>query len=213
MTFSCKMIGFWFVLVTGMNLELTPAVLAAPATPIEAQTIADHFSSIKSMSGDFVQSGPKSEKTSGKFFLQRPGKIRFNYAGQSGISVIADGKSLVVYNKKLKTSRLYALSKTPLKLLIDNNVDFSGKRFKGITEEGSLWSVRLADKTAFGSAKIDMKFDRKSLDLRKWILTDERGQTTTITISNVKEGVRIAEGTFKIDYAANRENNTNSKSR
>ena len=56
MTFSCKMIGFWFVLVTAMNLELTPAVLAAP---IEAQKIADHFSSIKSMSGDFVQSGPK----------------------------------------------------------------------------------------------------------------------------------------------------------
>lgn len=77
------------------------------------------------MSGDFVQSGPRVERNSGRFFLQRPGKIRFNYAGQSGISVIADGKSLVVYNKKLKTSRLYALSKTPLKLLLDDQVDFS----------------------------------------------------------------------------------------
>jgi hypothetical protein len=50
------------------------------------------------------------EKTRGRFFLQRPGRLRFDYAGQSGISLIADGKSVVIYNKKLKTSRLYALS-------------------------------------------------------------------------------------------------------
>ncbi|PWJ86941.1 outer membrane lipoprotein carrier protein LolA [Mesorhizobium loti] len=58
-----------------------------------------------------------------------------------------------------------------------------------------------------------MMFDKKSFDLRKWSLTDERGQTTTITISNVKEDIHVAEETFKIDYAANREYNTPTKSR
>lgn len=107
----CKPKPVWFFLVSSaaINLALSPTLSAAPVT---AQTIAEHFSSVKSMSGDFVQSGPKAERTSGRFFLQRPGKIRFNYAGPSGVSVIADGKSLVVYNKKLKTSRRYSLSKT-----------------------------------------------------------------------------------------------------
>jgi outer membrane lipoprotein-sorting protein len=207
-----KLIGFWFILVAAgaINGELTTSPSAAPA---EAQEIADHFSSVKSMSGDFFQSGPKAEKTSGKFFFLRPGRIRFNYAGQSGVSVIADGKSLVVYNKKLKTSRLYALAKTPLKLLLDNKVDFSGRRLKSIKEDGNLVIVTLADKSAFGNSDITMTFDRKSLDLRKWSVTDERGLTTTITISNVKQGVRVADGTFKIDYAANREYNTTTKSR
>lgn len=58
-----------------------------------------------------------------------------------------------------------------------------------------------------------MMFDRKSLDLRKWSLRDERGLTTTVTIFNVKLGVPVAEGTFTIDYAANREYNTSTKSR
>jgi outer membrane lipoprotein-sorting protein len=205
-----RLLAFWFAVVSAaaINVALTTAVSAAP---VEAKTIADHFSSVKSMSGDFVQSGPKAEKTSGRFFLQRPGKIRFNYAGQSGISVIADGKSLVVYNKKLKTSRLYALSKTPLKLLLDNEVDFSGRRLKSIREDGAQIIIKLADKSAFGNSNITMVFDRKSLDLRRWSLTDERGLTTTVTIFNVKQGVRAPAGTFTIDYAANREFNTTTK--
>ena len=205
-----RLLAFWFAVVSAaaINVELTTAVSAAP---VEAKAIADHFSSVKSMSGDFVQSGPRAERTKGSFFLQRPGKIRFNYAGQSGISVIADGKSLVVYNKKLKTSRLYALSKTPLKLLLDNQVNFSGNRLKSIRDDGAQVIVKLADKSAFGNSSITMVFDRESLDLRRWSLTDERGLTTTVTISNVKQGVSAPAGTFTIDYAANREFNTKTK--
>lgn len=204
------LLGLWLavVIAAAISVDLTAAVSAAP---LEAKTIADHFSSVKSMSGDFVQSGPRAERTSGRFFLQRPGKIRFNYAGQSGISVIADGKSLVVYNKKLKTSRLYALSKTPLKLLLDNQVDFSGNRVKSIRDDGTQIMIKLADKSAFGNSNITMVFDRKSLDLRRWSLTDEKGLTTTVTITNVKEGIRAPAGTFTIDYAANREFNTKTK--
>ncbi|ESX95161.1 outer membrane lipoprotein carrier protein LolA [Mesorhizobium sp. LNJC403B00] len=206
---SKRLLAFWFVVsAVAINAELSTAALAAP---VEAKTIADHFSSVKSMSGDFVQSGPIAERTKGKFFLQRPGKIRFNYAGQSGVSVIADGKSLVVYNKKLKTSRLYALSKTPLKLLLDNQVNFSGNRLKSIKDDGAQVIIRLADKSAFGNSNITMVFDRESLDLRRWTLTDERGLTSTVTISNVKQGVRAPAGTFTIDYAANREFNTKTK--
>lgn len=201
--FLCAAVG-----AAALNIASTIAISAAP---VDAKTIADHFSSVKSMSGDFVQSGPKAEKKHGRFFLQRPGKIRFNYAGQSGISVIADGKSLVVYNRKLKTSRLYALSKTPLKLLLDNKVDFSGSRLKSIRDDGAQITVKLADRSAFGNSNISMVFDRKSLDLRRWSLTDEKGLTTTVTISNVKQGVRAPEGTFVIDYAANREFNTTTK--
>ncbi|MGX5830222.1 outer-membrane lipoprotein carrier protein LolA [Mesorhizobium sp. 43Arga] len=116
----------------------------------------------------------RSAKDQRQFFLQRSGKIRFNYAAQSGISAIADGKSLVVYNRKLKTSRLYALSKTPLKLLLDDQVDFSGNRIKSIRDNGAEVVIKLADKPTFGNSNIAMVFDRKSLDLRRWILPTRR---------------------------------------
>ncbi|RUY12881.1 outer-membrane lipoprotein carrier protein LolA, partial [Mesorhizobium sp. M7A.F.Ca.CA.004.12.1.1] len=90
-------------------------------------------------------------------------------------------------------------------------VDFSGSRLKSIRDDGAQVTVKLADRSAFGNSNISMVFDRKSLDLRRWSLTDEKGLTTTVTISNVKQGVRAPEGTFVIDYAANREFNTTTK--
>ena len=79
-----------------------------------AQAIADHFSGVKTMQGEFVQFGPRGEQTGGKFFIQRPGKLRFNYDDPSPMRVIADGNNVAIGNTKLKTWDLYPLSKTPL---------------------------------------------------------------------------------------------------
>jgi hypothetical protein len=57
-----------------------------------AQRVADHFASVKTMTGEFIQFGPNGEQTGGKFFIDRPGKLRFNYEAPSAVRVIADGK-------------------------------------------------------------------------------------------------------------------------
>jgi len=194
--------------VPGFHVIATARTAGASVSP---QMIADDFSAIKSMSGDFVQYGPKGERTAGKFFLERPGKIRFNYTGRSTVNVISDGKSLVIVNKALHTSRLYSLSKTPLKFLLGNTVDFSSNHLKSIKEEGNFITIQLADRSGTGNSTISMMFDRKSYALRKWTIVDERGLATTVEISNTKNGAHFAAGTFTIDYTANREINTRTK--
>ncbi|TIX39934.1 MAG: outer membrane lipoprotein carrier protein LolA, partial [Mesorhizobium sp.] len=154
---------------------------------------------------------PKGEQTGGKFFLERPGKIRFNYDGASNFRVISDGKSVVILNKKLRTSDLYPLSKTPLKLLLDDKIDLSGGRVRSVKEENDLTTIQLADKSVFGNSKITMMFDPKSYELRQWTITDAQGKDTTVMIFNTKEGVSFAPDTFAIDYTANRELNTKTR--
>lgn len=165
------------------------------------------------MTGEFVQFGPKGEQTGGKFYLERPGKIRFNYDGSSNFQVISDGQSVVILNKKMRTSDLYPLSKTPLKLLLAERIDLSGDKVKGLKEEDDLTTIKLADKSVFGNSTITMMFDPKTYELRQWTITDAQGKDTTVMIFNVKEGVSFAANTFAIDYTANRELNTKSKSR
>ncbi|MER8389974.1 outer membrane lipoprotein carrier protein LolA [Mesorhizobium sp. M0166] len=210
-----QVLGLGLVLAGAAAANLVPGfqLLAAAqaAVPATAQKIADHFSSVKSMSGEFVQFGPKGEQTGGKFFLERPGKIRFNYDGASNFRVISDGKSVVILNKKLRTSDLYPLSKTPLKLLLDDKIDLSGGRVRSVKEEDDLTTIQLADKSVFGNSKITMMFDPKSYELRQWTITDAQGKDTTVMIFNTKEGVSFAPDTFAIDYTANRELNTKTR--
>lgn len=184
--------------VSGMGIA-TPVSAASDA----AQRIADHFSSVSTMSGEFVQFGPRGEQTGGKFYIQRPGKIRFNYEPPSGYRVISDGKSVVIDNTKLNTMDLYPLSKTPLKLLLDKRIDLSGRTVKSVKEEADLTTIQLSDRQVFGNSTITMMFDPKSYDLRQWTITDPQGKDTTVMIFNVKQGVKIDQDLFAIDYKRN----------
>jgi len=192
------------ILVAGAALVPANGVAASSDA---AQQIADHFSSVRSMSGEFVQFGPNGQQTGGTFIIQRPGKIRFNYEKPSTYKVIADGKMVVILNDKLNTSDLYPLSKTPLKLLLDERIDLSGGRVTSVKEEPDQTTIQLADKSVFGNSTITMMFDPKSKDLKQWTIRDAKGKDTTVMIYNVKEGVKIDQALFKIDYRRNMELN------
>ena len=164
------------------------------------QRIADHFSRVRTMMGEFVQFGPRGEQTGGKFYIERPGKVRFNYEAPAHFKVTSDGRNVVLENTKLKTADAYPLSQTPLKLLLDERIDLSGGKVRGVKEEADLTTIQLADKTAFGNSTITMMFDPKSYELRQWTITDAQGRDTTVMIFNVQEGVKFDPSVFAINY-------------
>jgi outer membrane lipoprotein-sorting protein len=165
-----------------------------------AQKIADHFSSVKTMMGEFVQFGPKGEQTGGKFYIQRPGKLRFNFEDPSPIRVIADGQNVVIGNLKLKTWDLYPLTKTPLSLLLADKIDLSNQSVREVREESDLTTIVLGNKSIFGDSTITMMFDPKTYDLRQWTITDLQNKDTSVMIYNVQNGVRFDDKVFSIPY-------------
>jgi len=165
-----------------------------------AQKVADHFSSVKSMMGEFMQFSPRGEQTSGKFFIQRPGKLRFNYDDPSPIRVIADGANVVIGNLKLKTWDIYPLSKTPLSLLLADRIDLQHQMVRDVQQSADLTTIILGDKSIFGDQTITLMFDPKTYDLRQWTITDNQGKDTSVMIFNVKTGVHFDEKVFTIPY-------------
>ncbi|MGU3399077.1 outer membrane lipoprotein carrier protein LolA [Brucellaceae bacterium D45D] len=180
-------------------LAAIPAQAQGASGAASAQQIADHFSSVRTMTGKFVQFGPKGEQTGGTFYIERPGKIRFNY-DKSPIRVIADGESVVINNRKLDTWDLYPLSKTPLKLLLASKIDLGGGRLESVKQDPDMTTLVLGDKSVFGNSKITMMFDPKSYDLKQWTITDAQKLDTTVMIFDLRTGVRFTDDMFKIDY-------------
>ncbi|NKB53110.1 MAG: outer membrane lipoprotein carrier protein LolA [Rhizobiaceae bacterium] len=171
----------------------------------DAKTVAKiskHFSSVPTMMGEFVQFGPNGEQTGGRFFIKRPGNVRFDYAKPSPILVKADGKTVGIHNRKLKTWDFFPLSKTPLKLLLANRIDVNDKSIKSVKTERDLTTVILGDKTIFGNSKITLMFDPKSFDLRQWTITDNQGKDTSVMIFNVQRNVKLNQRLFRMDQRA-----------
>ncbi|AKI02963.1 outer membrane lipoprotein-sorting protein [Hoeflea sp. IMCC20628] len=190
----------------GLGLSLMAAATGLLSFPGSArasdaaQKLADHFSSVKTMTGEFIQFGPNGEQTGGKFFIDRPGKLRFNYEAPSAIRVIADGKAVVIGNRKLRTWDLYPLDKTPLKLLLSERIDLSADTVQSVTEDPDLTTIILGNKSIFGDSTISMMFDPKTFELRQWTIRDAQGKDTSVMIFNVRTGVKFAKNVFKVPY-------------
>lgn len=191
------------VIATSM---LVAGSIGASANSETAQKIADHFASVKTMMGEFVQLSPDGNQVAGKFFISRPGKLRFNYEKPSAVRVISDGKNLAVGNQKLKTWSLYPLRTTPLKLLLSNKIDLSSKSVKSVTETDALTTIVMGNKSIFGNSTITMMFDPKSYELRQWTIKDAQGKDTTVMIFNIETGVNFARSVFRVPYESAKKN-------
>ena len=85
--------------------------------------VSAYLSSVQTLVGNFVQVGPDGSRAEGQFYMQKPGKVRFEYDPPSPIEIIADGQSVVVRDRKLATQDLYPLSQTPLRFLLADRID------------------------------------------------------------------------------------------
>ena len=89
----------------------------------QAARVSSYLSSLQTLVGNFVQVGPDGSRTKGDFYVQKPGKMRFEYDDPSPIAIIADGSSVAVRDRKLATQDIYPLSQTPLRYLLSDRID------------------------------------------------------------------------------------------
>ncbi len=179
------------------------AIARTPQETTALKAISAKLGAVRTMTGEFVQFGPTGDRAEGKFFLARPGKVLFQYDPPTQISVISDGKSVLVHDKRLETYDIWPLSKTPLKFLLDSTLDLaSSERVESVTIEPDLIRVVVVDDSRFGGGKLTLFFDAATNELRQWTVADQQGLETTVAIYNVEIGNKLSKKIFRIDYNA-----------
>ncbi len=164
--------------------------------------ISHYLSGLRQAIGKFVQVGPDGRKTQGELYVQKPGKLRFEYDDPSPIQLIADGTSLVVRDRRLATQDLYPLGQTPLRFLLADRVDLlRDTNVVGVYSDDIFSTVVIEEKqTLGGKHKLMLMFDAKDLTLKQWTVTDPQGFDTTVAVYNLDMTKRPDPGLFKINY-------------
>ena len=165
--------------------------------------VSEKLAGVQTMDGEFVQYNPNGAQLQGKFYIARPGKVRFQYDPPTTISVIADGKSVLVFDKKLQTYDIWPLSQTPLRLLLEDNLNLAtSDKVTRVGVAPDLIEVEMQDETKFSSGTLNLIFDAANYELRQWTVTDQQGLQTMVALYNVETGKKLAADLFKIDYQA-----------
>ena len=130
-----------------------------------------------SLHGNFVQVGPDGSKSEGEFYLQKPGKVRFDYNPPSPIELIADGSSVVVRDRKLATQDLYPLSQTPLRFLLADRIDLMrDTNLIGVYADDVFVTVVIEERQILaGTHRLMLMFGAQDYQLKQWTVTDPQG--------------------------------------
>ncbi len=161
-----------------------------------------YFNSVRMMSADFTQIGADGRQTTGKFYLQKPGRLRFVYDAPSPLEIIADGRSVAVRNRKVAKQDLYFIGQTPLKFLLNSQIDLA-KDTKVLEAKSGLDQayVKIEDKATFGgTSRIQLFFDAKTFALTSWVVLDPQGFETKVSLAKVDLQAKPDPGYFKINY-------------
>jgi outer membrane lipoprotein-sorting protein len=167
--------------------------------------VSTYLSSMQTLIGDFVQIGPDGGRTVGKFYLQKPGRVRFEYDPPSPIEVIADGSQVAVRDRKLVTQDVYSLSNTPLRYLLADQIDLvRDTNLVAVSQDNNFVTVTIEERQILvGTHRMVLMFGAKDMQLRQWTVTDPQGYDTTVAVYNLDTAHRPDPDLFKINYQNN----------
>jgi len=168
-----------------------------PSRPVEfseadradLDKVSTYLNGIRSLEGGFVQIGPSGQIDQGRFYLVKPGKLRFEYQAPSPLLVVSDGNTFAVFNKKLKTVDRYPVASVPLDVILGDHVDL--KKDSSILKlQRTPGTLVIEARTAKNRAKanIAITFTYPALELRQWTVIDDSGQPTTVALRDLTAG-------------------------
>ena len=185
----------------------TTSLLAAPflGTPAFAKLslsdISAYVNDIKSVTANFTQINSKGQQATGKIYIKRPGRMRFEYDPPNGALVVAGNGRLTITDPKSKSAtKVYPLRKTPLNIILERKVDFSKDALvQGHEARGEFTHLTLRDPKQPRMGTAELIFSNGPVSLRQWVITDPQNRETTLLLSNIQNAPKLSNKLFRIE--------------
>lgn len=181
---------------------LTQPVLAAEK--LSLGEISAYINSLKIVQADFTQINADGTISTGKIYIRRPGRARFEYNPPSKALVIAGGQQLAIFDEKSNTGPTqYPLKRTPLNLILARKVDLSrADMVVGHSFDGTATTVVAQDPENPEYGSIALTFTDSPAELRQWVITDDIGDQTTVILGALEQLPSLNSNLFNINREA-----------
>lgn len=188
-------------------LLATMLALPARAELLSLRDISQYINSLKTAEAEFHQVNADGSTSSGRVLIQRPGRMRFEYAPPERTLVLAAAGQVAIFDAKSnQPPEQYPLKRTPLNLILARNVDLETARMVvGHREAGGLTVVTAQDPAHPELGTIELSFSSAPVALRQWVVTDEAGARTSVVLGPLATGKSYSVDTFSINSEAEKQ--------
>ncbi|MCG8556794.1 MAG: outer membrane lipoprotein carrier protein LolA, partial [Proteobacteria bacterium] len=182
--FHRSLFGLWAALGLAAGLFFAAPVqaqeeTAAAVTGEDQETLArlvDYLNQIDTLKSRFVQVSSNGAYAEGDLYLDRPGRLRFEYDPPHPALLIANGVTLLYYDRELKQATFLPLWETPLWFLIREEVDLEdGVAMRAIERHAATIRVTLELSDDSDEGEVTLTFGDRPLSLHSWEIRDAQG--------------------------------------
>ena len=193
------------LLVSALLLVVMPAALAQTSPPVQITPadrgwiarIQDTLNGLTTLKGRFQQIAPDGRRSTGTVWLDRPGRMRFEYDKPNPLLLVAGSDKLVFTDSALKQTTEIPLEKTPLGLLLRPNLALSGDvTVTGFSHAAGLLQVTLVRTASPSDGSLTIVMSDSPLSLRGWSVIDAQGRQTRIDLFDIATGVPVQQALF-----------------
>lgn len=163
------------------------------------------FTKVTTMQANFVQEirdekGKFRQKSTGKMYLQRPGRFRWEYTKPDKHLIVSDGGSVWIYDEDLDQVTVKSMKSTlasaPVGLLLNKQPVNQQFQVTPMKSTGRLdWFHLIPHKKDSDFTSMDIAIDKKGI--QEMVLQDKFGQETVIHMNTVKIDPKINAQQFR----------------
>ena len=183
-------------------------ILAGPAAADEVTRAERWFNKIKSIKADFVQVSSDGTSAEGSLLFRRPSQMKITYRTEGGgtdLQLITSKIWLHVDRPDEKLVTSYPLSETPLSLILAAKVSLRPEGYETRIKPSSAGVVQIlvAKEEGEGAGQLTLEFTEKPFQFRRWVVVDEVGTQTSVTLFNIAFDTPIPNMAFTLpNYSA-----------
>lgn len=162
------------------------------------QKIESYLAGLKTFEADLVQQNPDQSIAKGKFYLDRPQKFRVQYSEPKEKIVVSDGSFFIEYDPKEDIPNFISIESTPASLFLQEKLKLSGDvSVQSIIEKDGLILASVYKTKEPDVGVLTLVFSQNPMSLIGWVIEDAQQNTTSISLSNIKENKPINKKLFE----------------
>ena len=178
--------------------QSSPFVLT-PADQTLISQVETYLNKQTGLTANFLQVAADGSTRTGKAWLERPGKMRFEYDPPDKHLLVAGFGLLVYYDPQLDQTTNIPLGSTPLGILLAEHVNLNsaGVVVTNMQVQPGEDDITLIRKDKAGAGSLTLVFGTNPLELRQWVVVDAQGRQTRVSLYDVVPGGPYPDSLFQ----------------
>ncbi len=177
--------------------------LARAAAPVAARLndrdradvgrVVAYLNNIHTLQSHFEQIAADGSDSSGRLYVERPGKLRLEYDPPMPVMIIADGQGIYYWDSKLQQLSQTRVEDTPAWFLLRPDIkasdDVTVTRFE---RQPGVIRMTMVETEHPDLGSVTLTLADQPLELRQWTIVDAQARPVTVTLTDPRFGMPIS---------------------